>query len=114
MDLRWSATPRVPLRLQAVKKLSNTFFKEPSPYPGTLHVAVTPGYEPLNHRGGWHGVSPEELAHGMIFVVAEAARTESDNLDLLNAWKRCLLSTPFHFKLLANPEQRTWYALQQR
>ena len=81
VDLRWSATPGAPLRLQAVKKLSETFFKEPNPYPGALHVAVTPGYEPLNHRGGWHGVSPEELAHGMIFAVAEAARTEPENLD---------------------------------
>ena len=88
VDLRWSATPGVPLRLQAVKKLSKTLFHEPSPYPGALHVAVAPGYEPLNHRGGWHGVSPEELTHGMIHAVAEAVRTEADNAVLLNDWKR--------------------------
>ena len=75
----------MPLRLQAVKKLSTTLFKEPSPYPGALHDAVMPGYEPLNHRGGWHGVSPEELTHGLIFAVAEAVRSEADNADLLNA-----------------------------
>jgi len=114
VDLRWSATPGVPLRLQAVKKLSTTLFKEPNPYPGALHVAVTPGYLPLSHRGGWQGVSPEDLTHGLIFAVAEAVRSEADNADRLNAWKRCLLSTTFHFKVLPTPEQRTWYALQQR
>ena len=74
LDLRWSATPGVPLRLHAAKKLPSALFDEPKPYPGALHVAVTPGYAPLSHRGGWHGVSPEELAHGMIFAVADAVR----------------------------------------
>ena len=41
LDLRWSATPGVPLRLHAVKKLANTLFEEPKPYPGALRVAVT-------------------------------------------------------------------------
>ena len=51
LGLRWSATPGVPLRLHAVKKLPNTLFDEPKPYPGALRVAVTPGYAPLNHWG---------------------------------------------------------------
>ena len=114
VDLRWSATPGVPLRLQAVRTLASTLFQSPTPYPGALHIAVTPGYEPLLHRGAWNSVSPEELAHAMIFAVADAVRTEPDNIDRLNAWKRCLLSTTFTFKLLATAQQRTWYALQQR
>ena len=31
----------------------------------------------------------------------------------MNAWKRCLLSTPFTFKVLGAPEQRVRHALQQ-
>ena len=31
LDLCWSATPGVPLRLPAAKSLSNTLFKEPTP-----------------------------------------------------------------------------------
>ena len=58
----------------AVKKLPNTFFEEPRPYLGALRAAVTPGYIPLSHRGGWHGVSPDELARGMIFAVADDVR----------------------------------------
>ena len=50
----------------------------------------------------------------MIFAVADAVRSEAENTDLLNAWKRCLLSTTFTFKALATAEQRAWYALQQR
>jgi len=114
VDLRWSATPGVRLRLQAVRQLASTLFKSPTPYPGALHVAVTPGYQPLIHKGAWNAVSPEELAHAMIFAVADDVQRAPDNIDLLNDWKRCLLSTTFTFKLLATAEQRTWYALQQR
>jgi len=46
--------------------------------------------------------------------VADAVRSEAGNTDLLNAWKRCLLSTPFTFVELATANQRTWYALQLR
>ena len=50
LDLRWSSTG-VPLRLQVVRRLSNTAIAEPKPYLGALHVAVAQGYNPLNHRG---------------------------------------------------------------
>ena len=53
LDLRWSW---MPLNLQVAKHLSNTVFKEPTPYPGALHVAVTQGYSPLNHRGWLRGM----------------------------------------------------------
>ena len=72
------------------------------------------GYSPHSHRGEWRGVSPEELAHGIIFAVPDAVRSEAGNTDLLNAWKRCLLSASCTSKVLASAEQRTLYALQQR
>ena len=78
LDLYWSSTG-VPLILQAAKHLSNTLFKEPTPYPGALHVAVTQGYSPLNHRGWLRGGSPEEIAHGMIFAASHAVRSEAGN-----------------------------------
>jgi len=89
-------------------------FDTPKEYPGILRVAVTDDYEPLNHRGSWHSMSPEEMSHAMIFAVADAVRREPDNLELLSAWKRCMLCTTFKFKLLPTAEKRTWYALQQR
>ena len=49
----------------------------------------------------------------MICAASGAARSEAGNADLLNAWKRCLLSTTFAFQVLATPEKRAWYALQQ-
>ena len=114
LDFRWSATPGVPLRLDAVKDLASNLFKKPTPYPGSLHVAVTPGFMPLNHKGAWFSMSPEELAHAMVFAMADAVKRESGNTDYLNAWKRCALSTTFTFKVLPTAEARTWYALQQR
>ena len=59
-------------------------------------------------------MSPEELAHAMVFAMADAVKRESGNTDYLNAWKRCPLSTTFTFKVLPTTEARTWYALQQR
>ena len=50
----------------------------------------------------------------MVFAVADAVRSEAGNADLLNAWKRCLLSTPFTFAELASANERTWYVLQLR
>ena len=114
IDFRWSATPGVPVRSEAVKRMAAQHFHTPIEYPGMLHVAVTTDYEPLNHRGSWHSVSPEEMAHAMLFAVADAVRREQDNLELLGAWKRCMLCTTFRFTVLANAEKRTWYALQQR
>ncbi len=114
VDFRWSATPGVPLRLDAVKDVAANLFRAPTPYPGALHVAVSEGFLPLNHKGSWLSMSPEEVAHAMLFAVADAVRKESGNTEYLNAWKRCLLSTTFTFKLLPNAEARTWYALQQR
>ena len=110
----WSATPGVPLRLQAVHKLASTQFATPTPYPGAMHIAVTRACVPLDHRGAWYSVSPEELAHAMIFAVADAVRTEAANTNLLNSWKWCLLNTIFTVKVLDTAKQRTWYALQQR
>ena len=114
LDFRWSATPGVPLRLEAVKDLASLLFAEPTPYPGALHVAVTADFVPLNHKGSWKSMSPEEIAHAMLFAVSDAVKNESGNLEFLNNWKRCMLSTTFTFKLLPNAEARTWYALQQR
>ena len=102
------------MRLQVAKRLSNTLFEEPSFYPGALHVAAVQGYNHLSHRGWLRGASPEDIAHGMIFAAADAVRSEAGNTNLLSAWKRCLLSTTFTFKVLGTPEQRVWHALQQR
>ena len=114
VDMRWSATPGVPLRLTAVQQLADNLFAEPTPYPGALHVAMTPSESPLDHTGAWRCVSPEELHHAMIFAIADAVRTDPTNHELLNNWKRCALSTTITFKNLETAEARMWYALQQR
>ena len=75
---------------------------------------MTPVYNPHSNRGEWRGLCPEELTHGMIFAVAGAVRSEAGNTDLLDAWKRCLLSAPVAFVELATANQRTWCALQLR
>ena len=50
----------------------------------------------------------------MICDVADAVRPEAGNTDLLNAWKRCLLSTPFAFVVMATANQHAVHALQLR
>ena len=83
VDMRWSATPRVPLRLAAVQQLANHLFDEPAPYPGALRVATSPHESPLDHTGAWRCLSPEELHHAMIFAIADAVRTQPNNQELL-------------------------------
>jgi hypothetical protein len=51
VDMRWSATPGVPLRLAAVQQLAKNLFSEPTPYPGELRVSVSPLESPLDHTG---------------------------------------------------------------
>ena len=104
----------VPLHLQVAKRLSNTLLEEPRFYLGALRVAVAQGYNLLNHRGWLHGVSPEAIAHVMIFAVADAVRSDAGNTKLLSVWKRYLLSTAFTFHVLNTPEERVWHALKRR
>ena len=75
---------------------------------------LTPGYNSHSSRGELRGLCPEELTHGVVFAVADAVRSEAGSTGLLNAWKRCLLSTPFTFVVLATANQHTWHALQLR
>ena len=51
VDMRWSATPGVPLRLAAVKHLAKHLFTDPTPYLGALHVSMSPDQTPLEHKG---------------------------------------------------------------
>ena len=52
IDLMWSATPGVPLRVSAIELMAKTTFGKPTPL-GTIHVAVPDHeYNPLERKGG--------------------------------------------------------------
>ncbi|MFM7978573.1 MAG: hypothetical protein ACKPKO_04590, partial [Candidatus Fonsibacter sp.] len=49
----------------------------------------------------------------MIFAIADATRTPSNNRELLSGWKRRALSTTITFKQPEAAEPRLWYAALQ-
>lgn len=113
VNLQWSATPGVPLRVAAIENLAQTTFRQPVSI-GTVHVAVTgPQYNPLEHKGALLRVSPEELTGAYVLAIARDIRNNEPN-EVLLAWKQYVLSTTCVFKVLPLSTDRYWYALNQR
>ena len=113
IDLMWSATPGVPLRVSAIELMAKTIFGRPTPL-GTIHVAVPDHeYNPLERKGALLRVSPEEVTGAIVLAIARDIRnSESD--EVLQAWKQIALSTTCVFKVMPSASDRYWYALNQR
>ena len=113
IDLLWSATPGVPLRVSAIEFMAKTTFGSPTPL-GTVHVAVPDhDYNPLERKGALLRVSPEEVTGAIVLAIARDVRnSESD--EVLQAWKQVALSTTCVFRLMPSASDRYWYALNQR
>ena len=113
IDLLWSATPGVPLRVSAIELMAKTTFGSPTPL-GTVHVAVPDhDYNPLERKGALLRVSPEEVTGAIVLAIARDVRnSESD--EVLQAWKQVALSTTCVFRLMPSASDRYWYALNQR
>ena len=113
IDLQWSSTPGVPLRMSAIEEMAKTMFKTPTVI-NEVHIAVPdPTYNPLMHRGALLRVSPEEITGAVVLAIArDITNNECD--AVLRAWRRHVLSTSGRFQVLPAATDRYWYALQQR
>ena len=113
IDLMWSATPGVPLRVSAIELMAKTTFGKPTPL-GTIHVAVPDHeYNPLERKGTLLRISPEKVTGAIVIAIARDIRnSESD--EVLQAWKQVALSTTCVFKVMPSASDRYWYALSQR
>ena len=113
IDLQWSATPGVPLRATAIDQMARTTFRSPCQI-NDVHIAVADvSFNPLMHKGALLRVSPEEVTGAIVFAIARDIENNED-IGVLQAWKRSVLSTTGMFKLLPTATARYWYALQER
>ena len=113
IDLQWSATPGVPLRASAIDQMARTTFRSPCQI-NDVHIAVADvSFNPLMHKGALLRVSPEEVTGAIVFAIARDIENNED-IGVLQAWKRSVLSTTGMFKLLPTATARYWYALQER
>lgn len=113
IDLQWSSTPGVPLRISAIEQMAKTMFKQPTVIT-EVHIAVPdPDFNPLMHMGALLRVSPEEITGAVVLAIArDITNNECD--AVLRTWRRHVLSTSGRFQILPTATARYWYALQQR
>ena len=104
IDLQWSATPGVPLRVSAIEQMARDMFRLPTAI-GAIRFAVSgPEYNPLKHQGALLRVSPEEVTGAFVLAIARDIQNSEPD-DILRAWKQVALSTTCVFKVL--PSART-------
>ena len=71
IDLKFSATPGVPINVTATNNLRDREFQDPVPYPDKIRIAVPDKKWPAwEHIGEWKAFSPEEMVHAYILAVA--------------------------------------------
>ena len=113
IDMLWSATPGVPVRMSGIQQMASTTFKFPTKLP-PVHIAIqSVDSNVLVQKGSLLRVSPEELTSAAVFAIArDIKNNESDEVRL--SWKSVVLDTTAVFHLLPTSSDRYWYALQQR
>ena len=113
IDLQWSSTPGVPLRISAIEQMSSTMFKQPTVIT-EVHIATSgPDFNPLTHKGALLRVSPEEITGAVVLAISrDITNNECD--AVIRAWRKHVLSVSGRFQVLPSATDRYWYALQQR
>jgi hypothetical protein len=78
-----------------------------------IHIDVDDvSFNPLMHKGALLRASPEEVTGAIVFAIARGIE-DNEDISVLQAWKRSVLSTTGMFKLLPTATAKCWYALQE-
>ncbi len=68
---KYTATPGIPLRSDAIDTLVQHYFPTPARYPGFLHISVPSlQFLPMEHKGALQSVSPEEMRVAFLLAIA--------------------------------------------
>ncbi len=105
LDLHRSAAPGVPLSRKRVAALGDHLFPD-GPAFLTMVVTVAVHHKELQAtiaEGSLRVISPEEVAHALLYACAKHIGTTPPLEDLL-PWRDVLLSVPCCFQLLANEQ----------
>ena len=113
VNLVYSATPGIPIRMAAVQEVTEKTFLEPTPMESLSIGIPSHDYKVKSHKGALMRVSPEEMTSAFIMAVARDI-TNGAPKDVLLKWRSTILSTPCKFVILATPMDRYWHALRVR
>ena len=113
VNLTYSATPGIPIRMAAAREVTEKTFMEPTHMESLTIGVPSHDYKVKSHRGALMRVSPEEMTSAFILAVARDV-TNGAPEDTLLQWRNTILSTPCKFVVLAAPMDRYWHALRVR
>jgi len=113
INLLYSATPGIPIRMAAVHEVMEKTFLEPTPMESLSIGIPSTDYKVKSHKGALMRVSPEEMTSAFIMAVARDIKNGAPK-DVLLKWRSAILSTPCKFVILPMPMDRYWHALRIR
>ena len=93
VNLLYSATPGIPIRMAAVQEVTEKTFLEPTPMESLVIGIPSHDYKVKSHRGALMRVSPEEMTSAFIMAVARDI-TNGAPKDVLLKRRSTILSTP--------------------
>jgi hypothetical protein len=85
------------MNVTCVEKMSSHLFAEPAPFPVTMTVGVSVDSLPDTNFGALPRCLPEEFAHAFILAVHRDIKAGVGD-DVLQAWRRVMLSVPYRFE----------------
>ena len=110
MDLKFSATPGVPINVTATNNLRDREFADPVPYPDKIRIAVPDKKWPAwEHIGQWKAFSLEEMVHAYLLAFARDVTAQKGD-KVLKAWRSNLLTVTFSFEVVSGVETLFWKA----
>ena len=96
-DPLYTPCPGVPMNVTCVEKMSSHLFAEPAPFPVMMTVGVSEDTLPETHFGAIPRCLPEEFVHAFILAVHRDIKAGVGD-DVLQAWRRVMLSVPYRFE----------------
>ncbi|CAE7766349.1 unnamed protein product [Symbiodinium sp. CCMP2592] len=114
LDFLANPTPSVPLSLERARKWAEVYFKQgPRHLKEPVEIAIDHADYALDTcKGKWVMVSPPEVVHGILLMLADRVNKAQDP-ELLQ-WKGVLLSTPAVVTVYTGSEERYWASYDAR
>jgi hypothetical protein len=99
---------RIDAQLESIKKTHYPYNAPPASATHMCHIAVMgEKYSVHDHIGSLHRVSPEELTEVILFSTVDAINNKCSD-DILNDWKKLLLTIPAIFERHDDADAMYW------
>ena len=100
----------LPVNPKQINYLRDQFFKTPPPiFPYSLAGTLHSDQDPAAHAGTIPVLSPLETVWAPVLAAADAVSAAASE-DVLQQWRKCLLTVTVRFEVLDNKSDRVWRA----